>query len=1340
MSSSGADASADATKIAGLDLDDELQQLLKEQEEFLKQSKRPAAKVSRVGGARSTSAAAAAGAAAPTADATSDDADADTPSGPQVLGSVVERDVIELNIRNVNVMPRVQANGFPAVQRRGESLFGKRQRQPGAAAAATGASAKPSRFSAMKKAEAASASSAPMDSEQAEIDRTNRARLQEMSLDEIREAQQELMASLDPALVAKLMSKKKNKQAPAKESSSASRSLGAGTGVAVGKAIVPEAEAAPPAAPIDLAKITSEDELHAQAALLPPDERAKHEWMTSVSTPAVPSPAAKTPLTRKAKLEASTERFGFDGQRIATDAGAIPTHSGLFHHGDEPDAAGYTMPELVHLARSTVASQRAMALTLIAKVLRLRAASVATGDLTRVFPRVLPTDLPITLRIALDDQNYTALSAAVSALHAFLVPATALDRNALDVESRYGVVVAPPQVHVHPNVLERRAATSPLALALEASQTNGDVVIIDTTESPEDGSVIADEDLTFLDPVQGFLHMDIGTRLRFILESIQLPDPRATAMMLDVLAQIAAHSPFAAKALGTNAKLMKAIERQFIANDAVLTLQDDATAALELTHKALVLVRTLCQGSRAVASVLIATGVVQSTKGFLAVQHPSTPALYDAIQLESLRLWRVLLLYGLDFNCFAYLFPILCGFRGADLVRPTRESPSAAEDWTAAATGTSLRLQTALFAALEAFCSLATVHDAQHYFAQFGYFVAQAHDTVTAYVAAPDAQDAWCVVAAAIRFLAAAAPLARKFHLDERVFARVFTALREPTATALLTSVASSTAPLGREVLTAIVHLQHQVLTHGLLADDVDDEDVTRHVVSTLAPHVLASLSLGVAPTPLQSNDVPQLCHLVTLASDLVAMAGTSARDDAFAAALYAHGLALMTSCVRGHECWLSALLHSVLFAPTMLERVGLFTHDAPALSRVLIPIYHALVTLSSEHEAHAQHVFGSTARSSVDKQSCHLVLPQDEATYSGSSLPLPSYWLYAPFSRMEVPSASAPQAADVGPTRAESDELKLIVSATCRYVSALERARHERAGLGAWQSSNGTETMDDADKLCHVLHVFFAGADVLFDPHVDTALRAFVPAFAVPVVERRSATGLFASLVRHLRDVQHVDVAPTTSDDSDASAPGMAFASDEQLVLTFVEKLVAEFTSSSFGHDVFARCVALLLASDFPLAIRKFVWLELASCRLLHALAPFASDEHVATATLAQCTQGALVHDAQWLQSMAHALCHAHVSPTRGAFAYRIALHHVTLYLFGTSDGAMSFARQQLAHELVAHASATVWHDVLRYDARDSADATAQARRDARVLRMTHFAGLSPEQLAQFMQVCERA
>jgi hypothetical protein len=68
-------------------------------------------------------------------------------------------------------------------------------------------------------------------------------------------------------------------------------------------------------------------------------------------------------------LTPSQLRFDFKANLISpSESLNIPSNVGLHHHGDAPAAAGYTIFELAHLARSTNQSQRCIAIQTIGRI------------------------------------------------------------------------------------------------------------------------------------------------------------------------------------------------------------------------------------------------------------------------------------------------------------------------------------------------------------------------------------------------------------------------------------------------------------------------------------------------------------------------------------------------------------------------------------------------------------------------------------------------------------------------------------------------------------------------------------------------------------------------------------------------------------------------------------------------------------------------------------------------------------------------------------------------------------------------------------------------------------
>ncbi|KAL9018549.1 MAG: hypothetical protein Q9185_004151 [Variospora sp. 1 TL-2023] len=69
-------------------------------------------------------------------------------------------------------------------------------------------------------------------------------------------------------------------------------------------------------------------------------------------------------------LPPSAVRFDFKGRLLPPRLAAqIPPSKGLHHHGTAPEAAGYTIPELAHLSRSSFPSQRCIAYQTLGRIL-----------------------------------------------------------------------------------------------------------------------------------------------------------------------------------------------------------------------------------------------------------------------------------------------------------------------------------------------------------------------------------------------------------------------------------------------------------------------------------------------------------------------------------------------------------------------------------------------------------------------------------------------------------------------------------------------------------------------------------------------------------------------------------------------------------------------------------------------------------------------------------------------------------------------------------------------------------------------------------------------------------
>ncbi|PFH55861.1 hypothetical protein XA68_17486 [Ophiocordyceps unilateralis] len=100
-----------------------------------------------------------------------------------------------------------------------------------------------------------------------------------------------------------------------------------------------------------------------------PADPSKLAWMAPV--PSKDSPADKeSPYYPHEEIGVSALRFDFRGRFLSPRVSrSISSNKGLHHHGEAPEAAGYTIAELARLARSAVPAQRCMAYQTLGRIL-----------------------------------------------------------------------------------------------------------------------------------------------------------------------------------------------------------------------------------------------------------------------------------------------------------------------------------------------------------------------------------------------------------------------------------------------------------------------------------------------------------------------------------------------------------------------------------------------------------------------------------------------------------------------------------------------------------------------------------------------------------------------------------------------------------------------------------------------------------------------------------------------------------------------------------------------------------------------------------------------------------
>ncbi|KTW31040.1 uncharacterized protein T551_01592 [Pneumocystis jirovecii RU7] len=215
-----------------------------------------------------------------------------------------------------------------------------------------------------------------------EISEENMRSISKMSPEEIKNAKEELMKSLNPELVQKLMQKKRsdndvdnvtNKQrksvhfsCPDKCSLNTSSIL---SNQKEQKSFLPtdmHFPAPPSFGDLDPSSPDFLKHLHSKYFPDLPVDPSKLAWMTP------PTMAEDEMEYHESMSEIAPEsiRFDFNGDILSPRISRqIPMYIGLHHHADAPLAAGYSIPELAHLSRSTFPAQRCIAILILGRIL-----------------------------------------------------------------------------------------------------------------------------------------------------------------------------------------------------------------------------------------------------------------------------------------------------------------------------------------------------------------------------------------------------------------------------------------------------------------------------------------------------------------------------------------------------------------------------------------------------------------------------------------------------------------------------------------------------------------------------------------------------------------------------------------------------------------------------------------------------------------------------------------------------------------------------------------------------------------------------------------------------------
>lgn len=320
--------------------------------------------------------------------------------------------------------PKPATDGFPQHKKRTRISAFKQKRQE---ANGTSTAAESQNSTPVPSTRTPSSATKPSESdEKRRIDKENNDLLASMSPEQIEEERRELLERLDPSIIQMLLKRATIDDQPTanpfdepvepqKEDAFESTIETVEAAPSAPPAQEPdkprktvrfEEDAAPPEPPSDLFEATSQplptssgvidtlapntthfpqpqqvpdldpadpdflENLHKKYFPSLPADPSKLAWMAPIPTPHSAADRESPYYPGQTSLPISALRFDFKGRLLSpSKSRSIPTSKGLHHHGEAPEAAGYTVAELGRLARSAVPAQRCVAFQTLGRIL-----------------------------------------------------------------------------------------------------------------------------------------------------------------------------------------------------------------------------------------------------------------------------------------------------------------------------------------------------------------------------------------------------------------------------------------------------------------------------------------------------------------------------------------------------------------------------------------------------------------------------------------------------------------------------------------------------------------------------------------------------------------------------------------------------------------------------------------------------------------------------------------------------------------------------------------------------------------------------------------------------------
>uniref|UniRef100_T1KVE7 Nuclear transcription factor Y subunit n=1 Tax=Tetranychus urticae TaxID=32264 RepID=T1KVE7_TETUR len=348
-------------------------------------------------------------------------------------------------------------------------------------------------------------------SESADYKEQNDKLLGNMSSEQILAMREEILSKLKPDQI-EFLKQRKRKQTSNNESAKTSS-----TNIEEKMEVTPILDKIDDDLPIPLNVIKEHNWLHMDVV-----EEEKLEWCR--------------PVKESENATTANARFDFSGN-IVMD-GNKSTEEGLYHHGDEPDRPGYSLPEIYTFIQSSFDAQKIIGLKILAKLMD----KVHKGFYDNFFNAHLAqevldnTEIVQSIRKCLDDTSESIIREAIICLHALicnnLVDEACLDRF-FPVTIHYNNFL-----FINPDDLDKN---------------------IDLNE-------LKDDQLVKIDVIKGLIRFDTLPRLRYLLDNNikYKQDPTIFNKIMEILIRIARHSVESCKSIVDCPYLIETIVTNFI--------------------------------------------------------------------------------------------------------------------------------------------------------------------------------------------------------------------------------------------------------------------------------------------------------------------------------------------------------------------------------------------------------------------------------------------------------------------------------------------------------------------------------------------------------------------------------------------------------------------------------------------------------------------------------------------------------------------------------------------------------------------------------------------------------